>query len=310
MRILIIEDHRPLAQSLARGLREETYAVDTAFDGEEGYFLAESNPYDAIILDLIIPKLDGLELLKKLRQKGISTPVLILTALDAPEQIVAGLETGADDYLIKPFHFEELLARIRALIRRETHHKDPLLKVSDLLINTRTRQVERSGQEIVLTAKEYALLEYLALHQGEVVSRTELWEHAYDWAAELNSNVLDVHLHHLRQKIDQPFATKLLHTVKGAGLVLKSPGDAAGIEKAVEARTESQNGPAPEDSSVQPTDKSAAAAGKSSPSVPESPPAGSWSPASSHTGAHSSSRSGSRTSPHTRTHRHHGQDPR
>jgi len=249
MRILIIEDHRPLAQSLARGLREETYAVDTAFDGEEGYFLAESNPYDAIILDLIIPKLDGLELLKKLRQKGISTPVLILTALDAPEQIVAGLETGADDYLIKPFHFEELLARIRALIRRETHHKDPLLKVADLVINTRTRQVERSSQEIVLTAKEYALLEYLALHQGEVVSRSELWEHAYDWAAELNSNVLDVHLHHLRQKIDQPFATKLLHTVKGAGLVLKCPDDAAGIEEPVESRTESQNRPAPEDSS-------------------------------------------------------------
>ena len=249
MRILIIEDHRPLAQSLARGLREETYAVDTAFDGEEGYFLAESNPYDAIILDLIIPKLDGLELLKKLRQKGISTPVLILTALDAPEQIVAGLETGADDYLIKPFHFEELLARIRALIRRETHHKDPLLKVADLVINTRTRQVERSSQEIVLTAKEYALLEYLALHQGEVVSRSELWEHAYDWAAELNSNVLDVHLHHLRQKIDQPFATKLLHTVKGAGLVLKCPDDGAGIEEPVESRTESQNEPAPEDSS-------------------------------------------------------------
>lgn len=241
MRILIIEDHRPLAQSLARGLREETYAVDTAFDGEEGHFLAENNPYDAIVLDLIIPKLDGLELLKKLRQKGVSTPVLILTALDAPEQIVAGLETGADDYLIKPFHFDELLARIRALIRREAHHQDPLLKVADLSINTRTRKVERSGQEIILTAKEYALLEYLALHQGEVVSRSELWEHAYDWAAELNSNVLDVHLHHLRQKIDQPFPTKLLHTIKGAGLVLKSPDGEAPTPIAVEEQAESED---------------------------------------------------------------------
>jgi|YelNatPaOPRAMG01_1025707.scaffolds.fasta_scaffold21306_3 DNA-binding response OmpR family regulator len=220
MKVLIIDDYQPLAKSLAKGLREEALAVDLAFDGEEGNFLAENNDYDVIILDLLLPKIDGLSLLKKWREKGLNTPVLILTALDAPEQVVQGLEVGADDYLVKPFHFEELLARVRALIRRKFNRQNPVLKVADLEIDTRSKRVKRGGKDIILTAKEYALLEYLARRANEIVSRQELWEHAYDWAAEINSNVLDVHIYNLRQKIDRPFKVKLLKTIKGLGLIL------------------------------------------------------------------------------------------
>jgi DNA-binding response OmpR family regulator len=222
MRILLIEDHRDLSFSLAKGLREEGYAVDVAFDGEEGYYLAESNPYDVIVLDLMLPKRNGLTLLQELRRKNFQTPVLILTARDAPEDIVSGLDTGADDYMIKPFRFDEFLARLRALIRREHSRKDPVLRMADLEIDTRARRVHRSGQEILLKPKEYALLEYLAFHADQVISRTELWEHLYDWASEAASNVLDVYINHLRNKVDRPFSKKLIHTVRGAGYVLKT----------------------------------------------------------------------------------------
>ncbi|MGB9894190.1 MAG: response regulator transcription factor [Candidatus Saccharicenans sp.] len=221
MKILVIEDHRPLAKSLSKGLKEENYTVDLALNGQEGHFLAESNSYDAIILDLMLPEVDGLTILKRWRQKGNQTPVLILTALDSPDQVVAGLDAGADDYLVKPFHFDELLARLRALIRREHQRKDPVLKISDLLIDTRKRKVWRGEKEIFLTAKEYSIIEYLAYHPGEVISRTELWDHLYDWASETTSNVIDVHIHHLRKKIDQPYSKKLIKTIKGGGYALK-----------------------------------------------------------------------------------------
>ncbi|HEK84756.1 MAG: response regulator transcription factor [Candidatus Saccharicenans sp.] len=221
MKILVIEDHRPLAKSLSKGLKEENYTVDLALNGQEGHFLAESNSYDAIILDLMLPEVDGLTILKRWRQKGNQTPVLILTALDSPDQVVAGLDAGADDYLVKPFHFDELLARLRALIRREHQRKDPVLKISDLLIDTRKRKVWRGEKEIFLTAKEYSIIEYLAYHPGEVISRTELWDHLYDWASETTSNVIDVHIHHLRKKIDQSYSKKLIKTIKGGGYALK-----------------------------------------------------------------------------------------
>ncbi|MGC8891560.1 MAG: response regulator transcription factor [Candidatus Saccharicenans sp.] len=221
MKILVIEDHRPLAKSLSKGLKEENYTVDLALNGQEGHFLAESNSYDAIILDLMLPEVDGLTILKRWRQKGNQTPVLILTALDSPDQVVAGLDAGADDYLVKPFHFDELLARLRALIRREHQRKDPVLKISDLLIDTRKRKVWRGEKEIFLTAKEYSIIEYLAYHPGEVISRTELWDHLYDWASEATSNVIDVHIHHLRKKIDQSYSKKLIKTIKGGGYALK-----------------------------------------------------------------------------------------
>jgi two component transcriptional regulator, winged helix family len=222
MKILLIEDHRQLAFSLAKGLKEENYTVDLAFNGQEGYFMAENNPYDVIILDLMLPELDGLSLLRKLRGKGLLMPVLILTALDSPEQVVAGLDAGADDYLVKPFHFEELLARLRALIRREHQQKTSVLKIADLVIDIRKRKVWRAKKEILLSSKEYAILEYLAFHSEEVISRTELWEHLYDWASEITSNVIDVHIYHLRQKIDRGFKKKLIRTIIGAGYVLKA----------------------------------------------------------------------------------------
>jgi len=223
MRVLVVEDYAPLATSLARGLREEGYAVDVSGDGEEGLWFARQNPYDVIVLDLMLPKLDGRELLRRLRAEGNTVHVLILTALDAVADRVAGLDLGADDYLVKPFAFDELLARLRVQVRRAYASVDTTLRIADLEVDTRRRTARRGGVVIALSAREYALLEYLAHRAGEVVTRTELWEHVYDFAAEPGSNVLDVYVGYLRRKLDDGHAIKLIHTRRGQGYVLGEP---------------------------------------------------------------------------------------
>jgi DNA-binding response OmpR family regulator len=220
VRLLVVEDYAPLRESLARGLRDAGYAVDATGDGTEGLWFAENHPYDVILLDLMLPGTGGLEILKKLRQTGNTTHVLVLTAKDTVADRVAGLDLGADDYLVKPFAFDELLARVRAMVRRRYESVDPVLRIADLEIDTRARRARRAGAVIALSAREYALLEYLAHREGHIVSRTELWDHAYDEAAEPGSNVLDVHISHLRKKIDEGHATKLIHTRRGQGYVL------------------------------------------------------------------------------------------
>ncbi|HEY0191281.1 MAG TPA: response regulator transcription factor [Kofleriaceae bacterium] len=218
--MLVIEDYRPLRESLVRGLTDAGYAVDATGDGAEGLWYAENHPFDVIVLDLMLPRLDGPGILKKLRAAGNATHVLVLTAKDTVADRVAGLDLGADDYLVKPFAFDELLARLRAMVRRRYERLDPVIRVSDLEVDTRARRVQRAGQVVALSAREYALLEYLAHRAGQIVSRTELWDHAYDEAAEPNSNVLDVHISHLRKKIDDGHGRKLIHTRRGQGYVL------------------------------------------------------------------------------------------
>ena len=224
MRVLVVEDFEPLATSLAQGLREQGYAVDVSGDGEEGLWHAESGAFDLIVLDLMLPKLDGRELLRRLRAAGDTTPVLILTAKDAVADRVAGLDLGADDYLVKPFAFDELMARLRALIRRRYELPSPVVTIADLEIDTRARRVIRAGTPVALSAREYAVLEYLAHRAGQVVTRAELWDHLYDFAAEPQSNVLDVYVGYLRRKIDDGHARKLIHTRRGQGYVLGEAG--------------------------------------------------------------------------------------
>ncbi len=221
MRVLLIEDHRPLLRALKRGLEEEGFAVDTAEDGEEGEYKGRTANYDAIVLDLMLPKKDGLTVLKEWRQQGIKTHVLVLTAKDTTDDKVAGLDRGADDYLTKPFHLEELFARLRALIRRGHQVKDPVLRVFDLEIDTAARTVKRAGQAIHLTPREYALLQFLAFHQGKVVSRSMIWEHLYDEYDDNTSNVVDVYIRYLRAKIDKGFDPPLILTRWGEGYMLR-----------------------------------------------------------------------------------------
>jgi DNA-binding response OmpR family regulator len=218
--LLIIEDYSPLRESLTRGLRDAGYAVDTTGSGIDGLWYAENHPYDVVILDVMLPGIDGFEILRRLRGAGNTTRVLVLTALDAVADRVAGLDLGADDYLVKPFAFDELLARLRAMVRRQYDRIDPVIRVDDLEVDTRARRARRGGRVLVLSAREYALLEYLAHRAGEIVSRTELWDHAYDEAAEPGSNVLDVHISHLRKKLDEGQGRKLIHTRRGQGYVL------------------------------------------------------------------------------------------
>lgn len=220
MRILLIEDYGPLRKSVAQGLRETGYAVDTAGDGEEGLWYASANDYDAIILDLMLPKLDGLTILRRLRKEGNAVHVLILTARDSLEDRVRGLNLGADDYLVKPFAFDELVARVRALVRRRYAAKEPVLRVADLEVDTLARRVRRGGQAIDLTAREYALLEFLAARAGRPVSRTEIWDHLYDFAAEPRSNVINVYVGRLRRKLESGGRPRILHTRRGMGYVL------------------------------------------------------------------------------------------
>ncbi len=222
MRVLIIEDEARLAENIARSLRESAaYAVDVALDGEEGAFMAESNPYDLVILDLMLPKLDGLSVLQRMRSGGSAVPVLVLTARDEKESIVALLNAGADDYVAKPFDLGELLARAKALIRRGKGQSAAVLKVSDLEINTADLSVRRKGKLITLTAMEYRVLEYLAHRPGAVVPKTELLEHLYDFNWERFSNVIEVYVSGLRRKLEDSGDRKLIHTLRGQGYMLR-----------------------------------------------------------------------------------------
>lgn len=221
MRVLLIEDHKPLVRALKRGLEEEGFAVDTAGDGEEGDYKARSASYDVIVLDLMLPKKDGLTLLKDWRKKGLATHVLVLTARSGMEDKVEGLDLGADDYLTKPFQLEELMARIRALIRRGHQVKTPVIRLFDLEIDTAARSVKRAGQAIHLTPREFALLQFLAFHRGQVVTRSMIWEHLYDEQDENTSNVVDVYIRYLRTKVDRGFEPPLILTRWGEGYMLR-----------------------------------------------------------------------------------------
>lgn len=216
MRILLVEDEPRLVRSLARALREEDYAVDTAEDGEDGLYKAESTDYDAVILDVMLPKLDGWSVLSRLRRTK-RTPVLMLTARDTTQDRVRGLDTGADDYLVKPFDLPELLARLRALIRRSAGQAAPALHVRDISIDMRSRQVTRGGQGVALTAREYAILEFLALHRGELVTRTALYEHLFEEDDVTLSNLVDVHVFSIRRKL----GADLIVTRRGQGYCIE-----------------------------------------------------------------------------------------
>jgi DNA-binding response OmpR family regulator len=221
MRVLLIEDHKPLLRALRQGLEEEAFAVDVAADGEEGDYKARTSEYDVIILDLMLPKVDGLTLLQNWRRDGIKTHVLVLTARGSIDDKVKGLDLGADDYLTKPFELNELIARLRALIRRRHQVKDPVLRVHDLEIDTAARTVKRGGKGIHLTPREFTLLEFLAFHRGKVVSRSMIWEHIYDDQDENTSNVVDVYIRYLRNKIDKGFEPSLILTRWGEGYLLR-----------------------------------------------------------------------------------------
>jgi DNA-binding response OmpR family regulator len=223
MRILVIDDDRRLCAVIRRGLLEEAYAVDLAYDGEEGEYLAEVNPYDLIILDIMLPNKDGIQVCHDLRAKKINIPILMLTAKDTVEDRVRGLDTGADDYLVKPFAFNELLARVRALLRREGMSKSPDLRVGDLTLNTLTRQIWRGQRPIELTTKEYVILEYIMRHPNVLVTRTMIEEHAWDYDFDSLSNLVDVYIRRLRRKVDNEGEDSLIQTVRGAGYRLRAP---------------------------------------------------------------------------------------
>jgi heavy metal response regulator len=222
MRILVIEDEKKVASFIKKGLEEEHYAVDTAYDGETGLYMADVNEYDLIVLDLMIPKIDGLEVLKRIRSNKNNVPILVLTAKDTVEDIVKGLDSGCDDYLTKPFNFVVFLARIRALLRREKIEKEPLLKIADLTLSPVTHKVTRRGKEIELTSKEYALLEYFMRNPDKVLTRTMISEHVWDYHFDSLTNVIDVYVNYLRRKIDKDFEPKLIHTIRGVGYILSA----------------------------------------------------------------------------------------
>ncbi|OGM74511.1 DNA-binding response regulator [Candidatus Woesebacteria bacterium RIFOXYB1_FULL_38_16] len=217
MRILLVEDELRLSNITKKGLLEEGYAVDVAYDGEEGQYLAESEEYDLIILDIMLPKIDGLTLCRSLRGKNIKTPVLMLTAKTTIEDKVAGLDSGADDYMIKPFSFLELRSRIQALIRRSKQESAPILKVDDLVLNPIKHTLTRGEKNIILTPKEFSILELLLRHKDEVVTRTMITEHAWDYNFDSMSNIVDVFVASLRRKIDNNSQKKLIHTIHGVG---------------------------------------------------------------------------------------------
>ncbi len=222
MRLLVIEDEKKVARFIKKGLEEEGYAVDLAFDGEEGLAMVLDQVHDLILLDVALPKIDGLQVLKKIREKKVPTPVLLLTVRAAIEDKVLGLDSGADDYLTKPFAFQELLARIRALLRRKAEAGLPFLQVEDLLLDPSRRLVNRGGEKIDLTSKEFALLEYLMRNAGRVLSRAMISEHVWNYDFDTGTNVIDVYINYLRRKIDSGRDKKLIHTVRGSGYVLKS----------------------------------------------------------------------------------------
>jgi DNA-binding response OmpR family regulator len=223
MRVLVVEDSRRLAGIVKRGLLEEGYTVDNAYDGEEAEYMAETTPFDLIILDIMLPKKDGLTVCRDLRAKAVNTPILMLTAKDTVEDKVAGLDTGADDYLVKPFAFSELLARLRALLRREVLPKTQKYQVGDLSLDTQSREVWRNGTRLELTAKEYAIIEYFMRRPNAVVTRTMLGESVWDYEFDGLSNIIDVYVRRLRQKIDRDGQPSLIQTVRGAGYRLRVP---------------------------------------------------------------------------------------
>jgi len=223
MRILLVEDDRSASRFLKKGLSEVGYAVDTVFDGDEGLHLAVSQAYDLIILDIMLPDMNGFEVLKAVRRDGIACPVIFLTARDEKTDVVHGLELGADDYLIKPFSFPELLARIRAVLRRGQKDFDsPRLTVADLSLNLISRTAERAGHVIELSGKEFALLEYLMRNAGQILTRTMILERVWGYNFDTSSNIIDVHINRLRGKIDSDSEVKLIRTIKGVGYVIKA----------------------------------------------------------------------------------------
>ncbi|MBA2451779.1 MAG: response regulator transcription factor [Chloroflexia bacterium] len=222
MRVLVVEDEQRIADFIEKGLTESGYAVDVAADGDDALAWSDVVDYDVIILDVMLPKRDGIDVCRTLRTRGVGVPVLMLTARDAIDDRVRGLDSGADDYLVKPFAFAELLARLRALTRREPVLMNTLLRVSDLTLDTTTRVVERQGAAIELTNKEYALLEYLMRHPNQILTRSMIAEHVWNYDFNNVTNVIDVHIRYLRRKLDDPFPTRLIQTVRGAGYRISS----------------------------------------------------------------------------------------
>jgi heavy metal response regulator len=221
MRILVVEDEKKVARFIQQGLEEEHYSVDVAYDGENGAAMAESQNYDLLILDVMLPTMSGIDVTRRLRDRKITTPILMLTAKAATEDKVAGLDIGADDYLTKPFAFAELLARVRSLLRRGSLEKSTILTCADLELDTVSHRAKRSGRSIDLTAKEYALLEYFLRNKDRVLSRTIISEHIWEYNFDTGTNLIDVYVNHLRNKIDSGFERRLIHTVRGVGYVLK-----------------------------------------------------------------------------------------
>ena len=220
MRILLVEDEAKVSRAVALGLRAEHYAVDTARDGREGLELATVNPYDLLIVDLMLPELNGTELIRRVRARNPDVPILVLTACDAIADKVTNFESGADDYMTKPFVFAELLVRVKALLRRGAVNRSNIVQIADLVLDRVTHQVRRAGKLIRVTSKEYGLLEYLAVNAGRVLSRSMILEHVWDESFESLTNIVDVYVRQLRVKVDEPFEPKLIHTVRGSGYTL------------------------------------------------------------------------------------------
>ena len=221
MKVLVIEDEQDLADIIKQGLEENSFTVEVCNDGEEGLFMAENYPYDAILLDIMLPTMDGFTVLRRLRAKKVKVPVLVLTARGGMGDKVRGLDTGADDYLVKPFEFPELIARLKAIIRRNKGESSPLIAIDTLTIDINSRTVTRDDKEIPLSAREYRILVYLALNKGRVLSRDQIAEYIYDPDHDLDSNVIDVYISYLRNKIDKGRKNKLIHTIRGEGYTLK-----------------------------------------------------------------------------------------
>lgn len=221
MRVLVVEDEKKVASFLKKGLEEEYYAVDLAYDGEEALYMVEVNDYDLVLLDIMLPKIDGMTVLRRIRENANLVPVLMLTAKDSVDSVVKGLDTGCDDYLTKPFAFSELLARIRALLRRDREARAPVLEVGDLRLSPLTHEVTRNDKKIDLTAKEYALLEYFMRNSNRILTRTMMSEHVWDYHFDTDTNVVDVYVNFLRKKIDRGFDLKLIHTIRGVGYMIK-----------------------------------------------------------------------------------------
>ena len=222
MRILVVEDEQRMANVIAKGLRESSYAVDVAEDGDAALYQASINDYDLIVLDVLLPRRDGFEVCRALRARGNSTPILMLTARATVDDRVSGFDAGADDYLTKPFSFREFLARVRALLRRDSQLRPEVYQLDDLIVDSASHRVSRATREIELTAKEYALLEFLARRAGQLVSRTEIAAHVWDDSFDPFSNTIEVYMNRLRKKIDDPHTVKLLHTRRGEGYILES----------------------------------------------------------------------------------------